>query len=718
MKSLLSFVLIICSLNFLNAQLLEIGPITTNSNLYVQNLTAANQHKSTACGLDTVQYPLAKATSLAALNINSSTSAGAAGQYYDAPQAITISGFEFFAYSITQPSINVLAQLYTAGPDSLPIGVPLASVTVAVDSTFGAGTLEVLRKTAVFTTPITVGVPYVIVISNNSANGMGLISSSYASADGQQEWLSSLLIGATWLNGYDVNVGGTTFDADWLLHPIVSYSLTASFTASPACITAPSTSVVFANNSSGVLANRMYNQAVYLGMQSFSYSWDFGNGTNPAYAFDTTVTFTGPAQYNVSLTDTIYGWTSTCFHDTTVTLETRPIANFGSANNSLSVSYYDTSIYAISRLWDFGDGNTSATTSPTHTYAAPGTYTVCLIANNSCGGDTICKSITVSCSEPVANFSAVSNAYTAVFTDLSTGMIGGSSWSWDYGDGNTSSIQNPTHTYAATGTYTVCLIAQTVCGSDTLCKDIEIECARPIANFNNNVNLLDVSFTNTSTSPLTPSYIWDFGDGTTSALTNPSHTYAVMGAYSVCLIVSNICGADTLCKTVNVGCNLPVASYTIDNSNSPSFTFTSTSTTTGIPSYSWDFGDGASASTAFTTHTFGTTQLSYEVCLIVSDACGQDTACTNIDVTTGIQDFSEIGMRLYPNPSTGVISLEFEKAQGGYTANVLNALGQIVYSQIVDLQFNTIDLSNLNNGLYFLEIRNQDVQYVQKLQLK
>jgi len=641
MKSFLSFLLLICSLNFLAAQVLEIAAIPWNQNVYAPQFGTHNQYKSTACALDTVQYPLAKATSLAALNINSSTSAGAAGQYYDAPQAITITGFDFYAYSITLPSLNVLAQLYLAGPDSLPTGVPLASISVSVDSTFGGGALEVLRKTAVFSTAVTLSVPYIIVVSNNSANAMGLVSNSYATADGQQEWLASLLIGASWLNGYNVNTGTTTFDADWLFHPLVNYSLTASFAASPACIVAPSTTVSFTNTSSGVLSNRMYNQAVFLDLGSLSYSWNFGNGTSPAYAIDTSVNFAGPAQYDVTLTDTIYGWTSTCFHDTVISLGTAPISEFSFSTSSLSASFYDSSEYAVLRSWDFGDGTTSSATNPTHSYATPGTYISCYSVTNPCGTDSTCQSVTVSCAAPVANFNTSSSAFTSIFSDLSTGILAGSTWAWDFGDGNTSAVQSPSHTYASTGSYTVCLI------------------------------------------------------------------------------VSNICGADTICQTVDVVlCNDPVASFTSDGTYSPSFIFASTSSITGTATYAWDFGDGGFAALQNANHTFANSQVSYEVCLIVVDVCGQDTACMNIDVTTGIQNFSKIEMRFYPNPSTGIVAIEFQNAPSNYSVNLLNALGQNVYNQVLDLHVTTIDLSHLNKGLYFLELRTQEAQYVQKLLLK
>lgn len=718
MKSILLLFFLCIGFSFSHAQVLELGTLNVNPASYLHGFGNQSMPKSTACGLDTVQYPLGKAVGLAALNINSSTSAGAAGQYFDAPQAITISGIDFYAYSITLPAINVLAQIYIAGPDSLPIGAPLASTSVAVDSSFGGGSLDTLRKTAIFTTPVTVSVPYIVVISNNSANAMGLISSAYATADGQQEWLSSLLIGANWLNSYDVNVGGSVFDADWLLHPLVTYDLTASVTASPACITGPSTSVAFTNNSSGVISNRMYNYAAFLNAEALSHTYNFGNATGVVNAVDTTFSYTGPAEYTVSLTDTIFGWNSFCTHDTNFTLGTPPLSAFTNSTSSLSASFVDASTFADSRSWDFGDGNSSMLASPSHTYATPGTYNVCFTVQNNCGSDVSCQSVTVACAAPVADFSTAINGYDVDFTDLSTGTLAGSTWSWDFGDGNVASTANPSHTYAATGTYTVCLIAESVCGSDTICKSLNIVCDTPGVDFNAVVSAYDVDFIFASTVTGTASFSWDFGDGSTSILENPSHTYATAGSYNVCLTVMDICGTDVFCQNVAVVCNAPVANFTFDLTNAPSVDFTSTSSTTGATTYAWDFGDGASATTEDANHSFSNSQISYTVCLSVSDVCGQDTFCTGVDVTTAIQDFSSLDAQLFPNPTSGFLTIELGNAATNLNFSVMNALGQVVFEKEIETKSVTLDLRDLNEGVYFVVLSSQEAQYVQKLILK
>jgi PKD repeat protein len=115
----------------------------------------------------------------------------------------------------------------------------------------------------------------------------------------------------------------------------------------------------------------------------------------------------------------------------------------------------------VSYDWDFGDGNTSTQQNPSHTYATAGIYSVSLTVTDDDGAtDTTSQSVTVGASNvpPTADFSFSTTDLTASFTDASTDSDGTvDSWSWDFGDGNTSTEQNPSHTYATAGTYIVVL---------------------------------------------------------------------------------------------------------------------------------------------------------------------------------------------------------------------------------------------------------------------
>ncbi len=151
-----------------------------------------------------------------------------------------------------------------------------------------------------------------------------------------------------------------------------------------------------------------------------------------------------------------------------------PNASFTTGVIFNTVIFTDASTGGTSFLWDFGDGTTdSSNPNPTHIYGQ-GTFTATLTITNSCGSDTSTETFTFNTpppSTPTANFEAdplTSCSGDIDFTDLSTGAA--TAWAWDFGDGNSSTTQNPSHTYANAGTYDVTLIASNTNGADTLTK--------------------------------------------------------------------------------------------------------------------------------------------------------------------------------------------------------------------------------------------------------
>ena len=159
-------------------------------------------------------------------------------------------------------------------------------------------------------------------------------------------------------------------------------------------------------------------------------------------------------------------------------------------------------------------------------------------------------------SAPTAAFTATPTSgsvpLTVKFTDMSANNP--ASWSWDFGDGSTSTDQNPSHTYQNTGRYTVKLTVTNDLGSNTKTKSdyIMVNGSLPVAEFSANTTTgaapLTVSFTDNSTGSPT-SWSWDFGDGSTSSEQNPSHIYQNTGKYTVKLTVTNDLGSNTETKT-------------------------------------------------------------------------------------------------------------------------------------------------------------------------
>ena len=297
-----------------------------------------------------------------------------------------------------------------------------------------------------------------------------------------------------------------------------------------------------------------------------------------------------------------------------------------------ATTFTDQSTAANQWNWNFGDGGNSTLQNPTHTYAAAGNYTVTLTASNvaSCS-DTVSHIVIVN-SLPVVNFAADTvclNTPPTHFTDL-TGTA--TQWNWDFGDGGNSTLQNPTHTYAASGTYTGSLTATDINGCVNTFSESVIVNVVPVASFTTaNVCFPDnVTFTSTSTGPVA-NYAWNFGDGQFSIMQNPVHNYAAAGTYQVSLVVStlNNC-ADMTTQTVVVNPK-PVSAFTVQpvcEGVVSVFTNSSSVSNGSIVAYAWSFGDGSFDVQQNTTHTY-TTAGTYNAMLIVQTDSGCVDSITN-----------------------------------------------------------------------------------------
>jgi len=213
---------------------------------------------------------------------------------------------------------------------------------------------------------------------------------------------------------------------------------------------------------------------------------------------------------------------------------------------------------ASSWSWDFNGDNVEDANiqNPNYSFTQSGVYTVRLIANiNETGTiDTAYHTINIFVS-PAANFSADNtigaNPFTVQFIDESSNSP--VSWLWDFGDGSTSTKQNPSNTYLSAGIYTVKLTAINIAGStDEIKTDYITVYIMPVAEFSvdktEGKTPLVVQFTDVSSNNPT-SWLWNFGDGNTSAEQNPSNTYSYAGAYTVKLTASNIAGSTDEIKT-------------------------------------------------------------------------------------------------------------------------------------------------------------------------
>ncbi len=232
------------------------------------------------------------------------------------------------------------------------------------------------------------------------------------------------------------------------------------------------------------------------------------------------------------------------------------IFQFTNTTTATKPFYADTTF-----VWDFGDGSAlerSGYVTKQHSYPGPGNYTVKLTVKDT----TFCNS-----PETVEKVIRIATNVKAAFTNpakiclgsevaFSNNSVGGVDFSWDFGDGATSTDVTPKHVYNSTGQFTVRLIATDMytCNlHDTFTATINV-LPMPVADF---------SFTPYPVQENTPekfinnslnadSYSWDFGDAnSTSTLKDPEHQFSQTGTYSVCLVaISNAGCTDTLCKNV------------------------------------------------------------------------------------------------------------------------------------------------------------------------
>ena len=382
-----------------------------------------------------------------------------------------------------------------------------------------------------------------------------------------------------------------------------------------------------------------------------TYLWDFGDGGTS------------------TLENPIHMYTNQGFYDVTLTVFNNgckvilkklryieilpPYANFTftqDCSSYLDISFINNSKNFDSVNWDFGDGTTSTATAPSHTYSSIGSYNVILTVTNNNGCTAIYERIIV-INIPDAAFGADKftgcSPLTVAFRDSS---ISASTWLWDFGDGKTSTLKNPTHIFNNAGIYTVKLFIRNFTGcQDSMIRQNFIVSKGPTTNFSSDKRIgclpFSVNFINTSgiVAPII-SYQWSFGDGDSSTLENPTHTYITLGNYDVSLLVTDADGCSrTLIKKKFINLSLPNSSFTIDKTISctgQDIIFTNTAVDTN-QQYLWNFGDGKTSTNTNAIHRYVLDGV-YKVSLTVTDSLGCDSTfiyAQSITIANPIADF-------------------------------------------------------------------------------
>lgn len=344
-----------------------------------------------------------------------------------------------------------------------------------------------------------------------------------------------------------------------------------------------------------------------------SYVWDFGDGSSVE-----TTSSTGIIQhvFTTGVQDTFYVKLialNECGRDTlkyAIVVSPNQIhLDFAINGNEFSgcsphtVKFINNTSGASAFNWSFGDGNLTSTTknidTVTHTYVVPGTYNVVLHATNGCSDTTTTETVVIY-PKPTASYQAdiysICIGDSIVFHNQSGGA---NSYLWQFGDGNTSTLNEPVYSYKNPGIYDVNLIVYSLNPSGTVCTDSVTQQVQVVSSMKgsflatdtvSNCSPLTVTFTNQNLPSVTAE--WNFGDGTTGSGDIISHTFTAAGTYNVTLTVHvpegctyittktiQVLGpSGTWSHTTGYLCNLATANFMVLASNTDSYLF--------------DFGDG------------------------------------------------------------------------------------------------------------------------------
>lgn len=336
-----------------------------------------------------------------------------------------------------------------------------------------------------------------------------------------------------------------------------------------------------------------------------AFNWDFGDGSTASTPHPSR-TFTAPGNYVVTFSATS---NHNCL-DTetkTITINPNPVASFTQSSVCLNIAttFTNTSTIAFpysvpNFTWNFGNGNLSNAVHPVFTFTTAGLKTTTLTAESNSGcRSTAVYSVTIHPLPQIAFSPPGACANTAIqFTNTSQIASGAiTSYSWNFGNGNTTTSVNPVYAYTVGGTYFIDLTATSDQNCTTTANHTLVIYPEPIADFSvsNGCQSSVLQFANNSqiASPDNiPFYNWDFGNGGVSSLPNPSFSYTNAGNFVV-----------NLTATSNHGCvdshTAPVTVYPLPtvavlaSSVCPGFATTFTNSTSGALTYSWNFGDGS-----------------------------------------------------------------------------------------------------------------------------
>ncbi|MFM7014861.1 MAG: PKD domain-containing protein [Bacteroidota bacterium] len=536
--------------------------------------------------------------------------------------------------------------------------------------------------------------------------------------------------------------GGTSS----LSNPTHSYSSAGTYTVSlvagfaNGCIDTVYTTVTIANTpscnaqftytQSGGGHVNFINQSTPVGTSAtpwISYYWTFGDGSS-YWGGNNSHTYTSNGTYQacVWVIDSSTGCSDSYCTNIIITSATGATchAQYSASSTNGVTTFINQSTPSsgaqVSYVWSFGDNTYTttygATPNMTHQYNTSGNYYACLTVIDSSSGcsNQYCSTVTVQvptgCNASFSSFDSSGYIYFIPNTAPPATYL------WNFGDNTTSTSSLPVHHYNAYGTYYVCLTVQTMGMTCTYCDTVLYYGSSPCnANFTaypDSVTTGLVYFSNNSTGNFTNAY-WSFGDGTSSSLLNPVHTYSQQGTYLVCLTVYNNTGCQSsYCDSVIVGnpsgpCTPVFYAFpdsTIGN-GVVNFGLINNCGNSGW-TYTWNFGDGTSGTGLYPVHVYQTAG-TFWVCVDAVDANGNvltwcDSVNSNRMGSVGLNEIKQNTIIAFPNPANNQVTLK--NIGVNQLVDIYSVEGKLIYSGIsttVDLQINT---ATWNTGLYIVRI--------------
>lgn len=408
--------------------------------------------------------------------------------------------------------------------------------------------------------------------------------------------------------------------------------IAADFThALPASCTAPF-GVAFTNESSG--PGRL------------TYTWNFDNG-NTSDSANPTASYLADGDYTVRMiAQSNYGCRDTV--EKTVSVSTFA-AGFTSPDSICLVEpvhFTNTSAAGAGSVrWDFGDGTQSTETNPIKTYSATGSYAVKLYSYYPHCTDSAVNTVVIT-PKAVVDFTAVNNigCSTPLTVQFQNNTPGAVTWHWDFGDGQTSDLQNPTHTYTTVRSYDVTLTVTTANGcGNTVTKPRFVRVIPTTVRIVTSVDSGCVNLTTVNPSAVVrtvepiASWLWNFGDGSTSTAENPAYTYTSAGVFPMTVTVTTIGGCTVTSAPHYVRVGVPPSGVDFNFTNTGSCVSDSVHFVVtafgGANEWLWDFGDGETSTEQDPSHIYRDTG-TFSVTLIPLHNGCRGTAVSKTNILT------------------------------------------------------------------------------------